>query len=99
VRKPNPLPNPSPEGRGAHQSESVGRLRWRCRRGTRELDALLSWFLEERFPSAVASEQSGFARLLEEQDPDVWDWCMGRATPADADMRAVIDAIRARHLL
>ncbi len=41
----------------------------------------------------------GFARLLEEQDPDVWDWCMGRTTPGDADMLTVIDVIRARHRL
>ncbi len=76
-----------------------GKLRWRCRRGTRELDALLTWFLEERFPTAAAHEQMGFARLLEEQDPDIWDWCMGRTTPGDPDMLSVIDAIRARHLL
>jgi len=74
-----------------------GRLRWRCRRGTRELDALLSWFLDARFEEAEVEAQEGFARVLEAEDPDVWDWCMGRASAPDSAMQSVIDAIRARH--
>ncbi len=75
----------------------LARLRWRCRRGTRELDALLTWYLAQHFPQADANEQGAFERLLEAQDPDVYDWCMGKVSPPDAGIAAVIDAIRAHH--
>ena len=80
-------------------STELGRLRWRCRRGTRELDALLTWYLEQRFADANADEQDAFERLLEAQDPDVYDWCLGRMPPPDTGVATVIDAIRAHHFV
>lgn len=75
------------------------RLRWRCRRGTRELDQLVGWWLDERHAASSAAEQRAFDSLLDEQDPDLWDWVMGRSRPADPAHAAIIDAIRARHQL
>jgi antitoxin CptB len=72
-------------------------LRWRCRRGTRELDQLLGWWLEERFPLESADLRAGFAALLDQQDPDLWEWILGRGAPADPRQAKVIDEIRARH--
>ena len=78
---------------------AIKQLRWRCRRGTRELDQLVGWWLDERHPSATAEQQSAFAALLEAQDPDIWDWVMGRGRPDDSEQAAIIDAIRTRHQL
>lgn len=78
---------------------TLARLRWRCRRGTRELDALFGWWLQARYVAAEPAEQRAFADLLEAQDPDLWDWVMGRALPPRAEWRAIIDAIRAHHRL
>ena len=75
------------------------RLRWRCRRGTRELDQLVGWWLDERHSIAPAEQQLAFAQLLEAQDPDLWDWVMGRGRPDDAEQAAIVDAIRSRHQL
>lgn len=72
-------------------------LRWRCRRGTRELDQLLGWWLEARFAEATPALRAGFSTLLDAQDPDIWDWLMGRGMPGDPDQARVIDEIRARH--
>ncbi|MFZ2236570.1 MAG: succinate dehydrogenase assembly factor 2 [Dokdonella sp.] len=86
----------------ADDSESnaaLKRLRWRCRRGTRELDQLVGWWLDERYSSAPAEQQTAFASLLDAQDPDLWDWVMGRDRPDDAEQAAIIDAIRTRHQL
>lgn len=80
-------------------SAIVKRLRWRCRRGTRELDQLVGWWLDERHALATPEQQGAFAALLEAQDPDLWDWVMGRGRPADAEQAAIIDAIRSRHQL
>ena len=77
----------------------IKRLRWRTRRGTRELDALFGGWLEERFASADEARQQAFDELLDVQDPDLWDWVMGHARPERADWQAIIDDIRARHRL
>lgn len=71
----------------------AGQLRWRCRRGMKELDRLLSAFLERDFPSASAVEQSGFRELLELQDPVLYDYCLGRERPAAPHLAALIDRI------
>lgn len=75
------------------------RLRWRCRRGTRELDQLVGWWLEERYPEADATLREGFAALLEQQDPDLWNWILGDGTPPDTGQARVINEIRARNRL
>jgi len=75
------------------------RLTWRCRRGTRELDILLGGWLREEFAAASEAERTAFESLLEQQDPDLWDWLMARRPPPRADWQAIVDAIRTRHQL
>lgn len=72
-----------------------GKLRWRCRRGMKELDLLLQDYLDARYPTAPPREQRLFAELLELQDPELHAWLLGRESPADPGMAAVIDQIRA----
>ena len=78
---------------------SLARLRWRARRGTRELDALLGGWLDERYEAADQATRQAFDELLDAQDPDLWDWIMGHAPSPRADWQAIIDDIRARHRL
>jgi antitoxin CptB len=78
---------------------SLARLRWRARRGTRELDALLGGWLDQRFTGADPAAQQAFDELLDVQDPDLWDWIMGHAQAPRADWQAIVDDIRARHRL
>jgi antitoxin CptB len=73
-----------------------GRLRWRARRGTRELDALLGGWLDHGHAAAGAALQADFDALLDVADPLLWDWLTGRAVP-DPRFAAIVDAIRARH--
>lgn len=77
-------------------SADVARLRWRSRRGMRELDQLLGWWLDARFAQAEPSTQRAFIELLEEQDPQLWDWLSGRETPPRGDWRRIVDEIRNR---
>lgn len=69
------------------------RLRWRCRRGMRELDTLLERWLGERWPEASPSDRASFERLLGCEDDQLWDWCMGRSTPDDPDLAAIVDQV------
>lgn len=78
---------------------SLARLRWRARRGTRELDALLGGWLDEHYIEADPATRQAFEELLDTQDPDLWDWIMGHAQSPRGDWQAIIDDIRARHWL
>ena len=66
-----------------------GRIRWRCRRGMRELDVLLETYLNHHFDQAAAPEQAQFLHLLDQEDPDIWAWLIGHAQPA-AELADVI---------
>lgn len=73
------------------------RLRWRCRRGTRELDQLLGWWLDARYAEATSELREAFAALLDQQDPQLWDWLLGKGHAGDPNQAALIDEIRTRH--
>ncbi|HEX7815413.1 succinate dehydrogenase assembly factor 2 [Dyella sp.] len=77
----------------------IKRLRWRTRRGTRELDALFGGWLELNYPLADEATRQAFDELLDVQDPDLWDWVMGHARPERTDWKRIIDDIRTRHSL
>jgi antitoxin CptB len=70
----------------------LGRLRWRCRRGMKELDVLLTRYVDERFGVASPEEQAAFGRLLEAQDPVIYAYCMGQQHPPE-DLSALIKRI------
>lgn len=68
-------------------------LRWRLRRGMKELDVLFERYAARRHAQASAAEQDQFRALLEREDPELWAWFMGQATPPE-EFTDVIDAIR-----
>ncbi len=70
------------------------RLYWRCRRGRRELDALLGDWLETHRTSLDEAQFAAFDALLDQQDPQLWDWLMGRGEPPRDDWRAIVAEIR-----
>lgn len=72
----------------------LSRLRWRCRRGMRELDVLLTRYLEERYAAAAPEDQAAFRGLLERQDPEVYGLLLGRLAPEDDALARVLDALR-----
>lgn len=86
----------TPETSGAARRKRLG---WRVRRGTKELDIMFGTWLDERYDAADAARQAAFDALLDEQDPDLWDWVMGHAPVPRADWQAIIDEIRTRHRL
>ncbi len=74
--------------------EQIGKLRWRCRRGMKELDLLTLGYLERHYPDAPVAEQHAFAELLELQDPLLMSYMVGRETPADATTARVVSIMR-----
>lgn len=76
-----------------HDIATTSRLRWRCRRGMRELDTLLERWLAERWPQADPSDRACFDRLLDCEDDQLWDWCMGRSRPDDPGLADIVDQV------
>jgi antitoxin CptB len=74
--------------------ERAGRLRWRCRRGMKELDALLTRYLNGPLATAETAEWDRFERLLECEDDQLWDWLSGRIRPPDQVLGELVDRIR-----
>lgn len=63
----------------------LAQLRWRCRRGMRELDVVLVRWLEEHYPGATPVQREAFEALLSLPDPELFDLLRGRTqarTPA-----------------
>lgn len=73
--------------------ETQNRLRWRCRRGMLELDALLLAFLESDYPLLGAKDRQAFSRLLDREDLELYNWLAGREAPPE-DLRSLVDRIR-----
>jgi antitoxin CptB len=78
---------------GTDEAE-LRRLRWRCRRGMRELDQLLTRWLDRRWMQASESERGAFLRLLDCEDDRLWAWFLGHERPADVDIDALVRDIR-----
>lgn len=70
------------------------RLKWQCRRGMRELDVLLSNYLERHYPVSDESYKTAFRQLLELPDPELMRYLLSGETPADPDLAHVVKRIR-----
>lgn len=55
-------------------------------RGTREMDLLMGRFADAHLDGFGREQLDLFARLLENSDPEIYDWIIGKApVPADSD--------------
>lgn len=72
----------------------LGRLRWQCRRGMRELDLLLLQFLDRGYAGLDAGAAQAFARLLDSPDALLLEWLLGRQIPSDKEVADVVQRIR-----
>jgi antitoxin CptB len=51
--------------------DELAKLRWQCRRGSRELDLLLDNYLNTRYPVADEEEKARFVELLKLDDTEL----------------------------
>ena len=82
------------DGPGDPGQPDPRRLRWLCRRGMRELDLKLEAYLDRRWEAAPEDERACFVDLLERQDPEIWAWLLGQASPEDPATQALIERLR-----
>lgn len=77
----------------------LNKLRWRCRRGTLELDLMLTRYLERCFSAADLEEQGQFLKLLELEDSDLLRFMLGERQTPDCGINDLIEKIRSLPVL
>ncbi|MBW7982917.1 FAD assembly factor SdhE [Enterobacillus tribolii] len=77
--------------------DNKARIHWACRRGMRELDVSIMPFFEHDYDSLSDEEKRVFVRLLECDDPDLFNWLMNHGAPQDEDMKRMIALIQTRN--
>lgn len=74
--------------------DNPAKLGWACRRGMLELDVLLGNFFKEAYPELSLQDKGLFVKLLARNDPELFAWLMGHATPDDKGLAKITDTIR-----
>jgi len=72
----------------------LARLRWQCRRGTKELDLLLQRYLETGYLPADGEEKVLFIKLLELEDDELLAVLMGELEVEAGELKFLVEKIR-----
>jgi len=73
----------------------LARLRWQCKRGTKELDLLLQCYMETGYLTADDEETALFIKLLELEDDELLGVLMGELGVKMGEMKLLVEKIRA----
>ena len=81
-------------GLSSGDEAELRRLRWRCRRGMRELDQLLNRWLDQQWAASSEAERGVFLQLLACEDDKLWRWFLGHENAPDAALDSLVQRIR-----
>lgn len=73
------------------------RVQWACRRGMRELDISIMPFFKFEYDLLNDTDKQVFVRLLESDDPDLFNWLMNHGEPADPELKRMVNLIQQRN--
>ena len=74
--------------------EAFSKLKWRCRRGTKELDYLLEAYLGKYYNQANKDEQALFVELLTLEDSQLILFLLGEQLPSSKGLAGLVKKIR-----
>jgi len=73
---------------------AIAKLKWQCRRGTRELDYFLEHYLTTYYNDADDKEKSLFRQILALQDSELISFLLVEQPPLPAEMTSLVKKIR-----
>lgn len=73
---------------------SLSKTRWRCRRGTLELDTWLTRYVDTSFKLASIQDQQLFITLLDLPDPELSAYLTGQQAMVEPNLAKLINKIR-----
>ncbi len=76
------------------RSSRIGRIRWRSRRGLKELDVMFAAYFKSDLSTCNAETLDLLERFLDCQDPDLLEWMLGHSAPEDKQLAQVVELIR-----
>ena len=71
----------------------LDRLKWQCRRGSLELDLLMTRYLNNYYSNASDVHKRAFEQLVEYPDTQLYALFMGRITAVDPYIADVVEQI------
>lgn len=74
--------------------QPLNKIRWQCRRGSRELDILCERYLDRCFEQAPQQEQQDFLQLLSMEDNRLQHYLMGDALPESERLAKLVVKMR-----
>ena len=74
-------------------TDRVGKLKWLCRRGMKELDILLERFIDTHHQSLADGSWPEFESLLQAEDDVLWDWFQDPKHPRAANYSELLEKI------
>ena len=77
----------------------LSKLKWRCRRGTKELDIMLTRFIDKCIDELTDQQIRDFKRLLAEQDPELNHWLVEQGSPKDKGLSDIVQRIQSANNL
>ncbi|ANB03503.1 succinate dehydrogenase assembly factor 2 [Ectothiorhodospira sp. BSL-9] len=72
----------------------LSRLRWRCRRGTKELDLMLEGFVLAQGETLCAEDLARFEQVLDQQDDDLQRWLLYGEPVEVEEVRDMVSRVR-----
>lgn len=76
-----------------NNQDRVKKLRWKSRRGMKELDVLLEAFFDTQAESLLAGGWPELEEFLAQEDDALLDWVSGRDLPADPGLLKLIKTL------
>ncbi|PWC17990.1 FAD assembly factor SdhE [Brenneria roseae subsp. roseae] len=77
--------------------DNKSRIHWACRRGMRELDISIMPFFEHEYDALNDDDKRTFVRLLQCDDPDLFNWLMNHGEPQDQALKRMVSLIQTRN--
>jgi antitoxin CptB len=85
----------APDDAAPVDASTLGRLRWRCRRGLLENDLLIERFFARHGETLTVAQARGLQVLMDLADNDLLDLLLSRTQPAGDLLRPdVLDVLR-----
>lgn len=75
-------------------SIELSQLRWHCRRGVKELDVVLSNYLDNHYLDSDTKIQSAFKSLIKLEDPHLMSLLMDYSQVQDESKKLVLDKMK-----
>jgi antitoxin CptB len=73
--------------------DRLNKLRWKSRRGLKELDVLLEAFFSVNAETIANGDWPELENFLNQEDDVLFDWITGRGLPTDPNMLNMINTI------